>query len=87
MPTSAYLQAPSGACKDLDASTSQANVQLPGIMPEDLLLIEPQTQVGISGGIYSLLPRLPDVLVRVKKGSYVDCLSSPDVAVDCPVEG
>ena len=35
---------------------------------------------------YSLLPRLPDMLVRVKEGSYVHSLPPPDIAVDCPVE-
>ena len=34
-----------------------------------------------------LLSRVSNVLVCVEEASYVDCLSSPQISVDGPVEG
>ena len=36
---------------------------------------------------YSLLSRLRDMLVGIKKRSNVHGLAPPDVAMDCPIQG
>jgi hypothetical protein len=36
---------------------------------------------------YLLLPRVANVLVGLKKGSDINCLSPPDMSVDSPVQG